>query len=173
MNLTTLLMGLLGVVMAFGLGHWRGDSAGYDRGVSEKQDEINRMVIDHQNALILKNGQINDLSTRLQEQKDEADADRVALHDKNRVISAEFDRVRSERNGLRGTLDAALATRIDAAGAEAALQACREHGESLNRQLDLGVQLLAKLANRAQGCAIDLRAVLQAWPASGSEFSSE
>lgn len=165
MNLYIILGGLIAALLAFIAGESIGDSEGYARGTAEKQLVINMMIIDHQNELIVKNGLISELSKTLQEHKDEADAERVALHDKNRIIAAELHRVRTERNGLRESLDAALATAVgQSGGPEAALQACSEHGKRLNGQLDLGVQLLAKLAGRAEGCSVDLRGVLAAWP---------
>lgn len=165
--MTTRIIGILSLIivllLTYKAGERNGDKDGYKRGTTEKQIDIDHMVIDHAEALQEATAKVDLANKLLQAERDLRDEQRKLEQVDHQRIAGDLTRTRTERDGLRDQLDTALVTGGRPAGDDT-LAACHERASRAGRLLDAGMQLQEALAGRAEACATDLRAMRGAWP---------
>jgi hypothetical protein len=164
-------LGVAGTATAWTVGQGMGDARGYKRATTEGDLKLATVNNNHLVALTKANDAAADLAKQLQLKVDEREAIAHKAKQDTARIAAELSRTRTERDGLRDSLEAALAPGGEQAIGDS-LTACRGRAVAAGRLLEDGMRVQEALASRAESCGIDVRSLREAWPRTAEPTSS-
>ena len=156
---TAWLVMALGATVALGGTYWRGYKQGEGNERTRQELVIANLRADAETRLKQETSKVLAASSELQKLKDQNDLERQKAQSNNARIATGLASTRTERDGLRDRLTAALAGGV--AAGDDTIGSCRSRASVAGVLLDEGMQLQEELAGAAESCSADLRAMRQ------------